>query len=76
MNANKTKIVVFRKGGKLAANHVWYYGGSKADIVKSFKYLSYTLSPSGSFANCFQDLTNSALRALFAIKVELLKIRH
>ena len=71
VNVNKTKIVVFRKGGRLSAKDVWYYGGRKVDIAKSYKYLGYTLSSSGSFASCFQDLINSARRALFAVKCRI-----
>ena len=68
VNVNKTKVVVFRKGGKLSSKDVWYYGNKLVETVPSLKYLGFNLSSSGSFANCIQDLTTSARRALFGIK--------
>ena len=68
VNIDKTKIVVFRKGGKLKANDRWNYGGEIIDIVSSFKYLGCTLSTQGSFTQCISDLINSGRRALFGLK--------
>ena len=39
VNTSKTKIVVFRKGGFLAANEVWRYGDKEVEVVNSYKYL-------------------------------------
>ena len=49
VNANKTKIVVFRKGGKLKSSEKWTYCGKFLEIVSSFKYLGCILSITGSF---------------------------
>ena len=68
VNVDKTKIVVFRKGGRLSVKDIWYYGNLFIQIVDSYKYLGFNLKSSGSFSNCIQDLTNSARRALFAVK--------
>ena len=35
MNVQKTKVVVFRKGGNLAQNEVWSYNGNYLGIVLS-----------------------------------------
>ncbi len=49
VNTEKTKVMVFRKGGKLPANLKFYYNGEELDIVNNFVYLgvvfSYSLSP-------------------------------
>ena len=68
VNVNKTKVVVFKKGGRLSSKDVWLYGNVHVPIVNMYKYLGFSLSSSGSFAGCIQDLTNSARRALFAVK--------
>ena len=68
VNVSKPKIVVFRKGGRLSSKDVWQYGNRLVETVSSLKYLGFNLSSSGSFSSCIQDLTNSARRALFAIK--------
>lgn len=39
VNTSKAKIVVFRKGGFLAANEVWRYGDKEVEVVNSYKYL-------------------------------------
>ena len=49
VNVNKTKIVVFRKGGNLGQNDKWFYGGSEIEIVNSFTYLGVVFSSGGSF---------------------------
>ena len=36
VNVNKTKIVVFRKSGRLRNNEKWYYKGSKVTCVDQF----------------------------------------
>ena len=68
VNTNKTKIVVFRKGGKLKAKEKWNYGGIKIDTLSSFKYLGCSISVKGSFNKCIEDLATSARRALFCLK--------
>ena len=39
INKSKTKIVIFRKGGRLPANLQFNYEGSKSYIVNKFCYL-------------------------------------
>ena len=73
VNTTKTKIVVFRKGGKLAQHDRWLFEGREIDVVPSFKYLGCYLSAGGSFAKCVSELTISARRALFALKKYFVK---
>ena len=35
VNMSKTKIIVFRTGGFLAADEVWRYGDEEVEVVKS-----------------------------------------
>ena len=68
VNIMKTKIVVFRKGGKLGQKDKWFFEGKELEVVPFFKYLGCYLSSRGSFAKCIQELTYSARRALFGLK--------
>lgn len=49
VNLEKSKIIVFRKGGFLRATEKWFLGGRKLEIVNSYKYLGLTFSTRHSF---------------------------
>ena len=68
LNTHKTKVVVFRKGGKLSRNDKWSYGDNVLECVPCFKYLGCNMSYTGSFAKCTEELLQSARRALFPLK--------
>ena len=68
VNILKTKIVVFRKGGKIGDKEKWYFRGKIIEVVPTFKYVGCLLSSSGSYSHCITDLIVSARRALFALK--------
>ena len=69
ININKTKIVVFRKAGRLSQTDKWAYRGTEIEIVSFFKYLGCHLASSGSFNKCTQELIKSARRALFSLRI-------
>ena len=52
VNTDKTKIVIFRKGGIVNRNYRWYYEGKEIEIVNCFNYLGVVLSSGGSFRRC------------------------
>ncbi|XP_053383523.1 uncharacterized protein LOC123541356 [Mercenaria mercenaria] len=64
VNIDKTKIMVFRKGGRLARNEEWTYNGQKIDIVDSFNYLGFVLSTGGSFRKGLETLAAKSLKAM------------
>ena len=68
VNISKTKVVVFKKGGRIAASDTWTYNGEQLEVVTQFKYLGCQLSSSGSFKACISNVTDSARRGLFALK--------
>ena len=68
VNIDKTKIVVFKKGGRPARNDAWSYNGNPLEVVSQFKYLGCQLSSSGSFNACIQSLCESGRRGLFSLK--------
>lgn len=56
VNVDKTKIVVFRKGGRLSNKYSWNYNNELIDIAENLNYLGIMLNVIGSFqknANCF-----------------------
>ena len=44
VNLEKTKVMVFRKGGFLGRLERWYYGEERIEVVNRYKYLGYTLT--------------------------------
>ena len=68
LNTAKTKVIVFKKGGRTHRLDKWNYGGENIEVVSCFKYLGCNLSATGSFSNCIQELIASARRALFSLK--------
>ena len=44
INIEKTKVMVFRKGGHLGEKEVWYLGGQKLHVVNNNTYLGYTFT--------------------------------
>ena len=67
VNIEKTKIVVFRKGGILAHNIRFYYSGQEIEIVNSFNYLGVLFSCGGSFMQNAKFLSDKALKAMHAL---------
>ena len=44
VNLDKSKILVFRKGGFLSRTEHWHYGNQQMEVVNSYRYLGYTLT--------------------------------
>jgi len=44
VNLDKTKIMVFRKGGHLSQSEKWTFNGIKIEVVNSYKYLGFLLT--------------------------------
>ena len=70
VNTQKTKIMVFRKGGHLSRHENWFYKSKQLEVVNSYKYLGFTLTTKLSIENSFEA---SAQRAKGKI-VELLRV--
>ena len=48
VNTDKSKVMIFRKGGRLSKLDKWYYGDEELEIVKEFTYLGIVFSTTGS----------------------------
>ena len=75
VNMDKTKIVVFRKGGYLGAREKWYYGTSAVSVVNAYKYLGLFVSTKLSFTFTCQDLVSKGKRAVIRILQLMYKFR-
>ena len=64
VNTVKTKIVVFRKRGRLYANEQWIYNDIELEVVNDFNYLGVVFNYTGSFAMNQQTLSGKALKAM------------
>ena len=81
VNTNKTKIMVFRKGGQLPNNLAFFYDGQNIEIVSRFVYLGIAFTTGGSFKDTQTTLAGQALKAIFKMEKYLYKftdisIRH
>ena len=74
VNIEKTKSVVFRRGGALKRTEKWYYNGSLIETVPYFKYLGVTFFSSGSWARnntLMGEQGQKALNYIRSVKVKL-----
>lgn len=60
VNMNKSKIVVFRRGGKLRKSEKWFYGNEVIEIVNHYKYLGVIFTSSLSLKIHFDDRVTTA----------------
>ena len=67
VNTEKTKIVIFKRGGKTSDSEKWTFNGKEIEVVSVFKYLGCLLSSSGSFKNHIDNAVDSARRGLFGL---------
>jgi len=64
VNMEKTKLMVFRNGGKIKRNEAVYYRGTKIDCVPYYKYLGVTISTRLSWTPAQVNLSDQARKAL------------
>ena len=76
VNVSKTKVMVFRKGGLLPRNLVFYYNGHQLEIIKSFKYLGIVFTVGASFAEAQNTLAGQAQKAIFKLNKYLYKFTY
>jgi len=67
VNADKTKILIFNKSGRLLKDK-FYFGTKLIDNTNKYKYLGIIFSASGSFCHAVEHLTEQAGKALFKLK--------
>ena len=60
VNATKTKVMIFRKGGRINRNIRFIYKGHVLEIVSKFTYLGIVFTTGGSFNTTFEMLAGQA----------------
>ena len=68
VNVNKTKITVFRKGGRMARNMQFSYKLNEIEIVIKFTYLSIVFTTGGALNGTFDALSEQALTSLYKLE--------
>jgi hypothetical protein len=67
VNLNKTKVMIFRKGGHLSKAEKWFYKGKQIEVVNSYKYLGFTLTTKLSFDIALEEFAGRAKRKVVEI---------
>ena len=65
VNVEKTKCLVFKKGGKKSIFDKWQYNGQTIETVTFLKYLGFVFSSSGKFSRGIDNIALQGQRALF-----------
>jgi hypothetical protein len=72
VNLSKTKIIVFRKGGKLGREACFFFKGEQIECVNTYTYLGVLFSSSGLFSKATKARKSSA-RAISGKVIQILK---
>jgi hypothetical protein len=67
LNLNKSKVMVFRNGGRYARAERWWYKGRPVEVVNSYKYLGISLTPSLSLDMHFTSKVSDAKFAINSV---------
>lgn len=73
VNVGKTKVMVFRKGGRLRQREKWFYDGQRLEIVNAFHYVGLLFSTKLSFSQMSEDLSKKGKRVIISILQSLWK---
>lgn len=74
VSVQKTKIMIFQKGGRINRNVKFMYGDTEIEIVRKFTYLGIVFTTGGSFCETFEALSGQALKAIYKLKTYLQKL--
>jgi hypothetical protein len=75
VNLDKSKIIVFRKGGFLSAKEKWTLNTAQLEVVNSYKYLGLTFSTKLSFSAAMEETSVKAKKCTIEILRTLNKIK-
>ena len=67
VNQDKSKIVIFRKGGYIAQRENWIYGGVPLEIVNQYKYLGIIFSTCVTFSYSLEQMALKAKKCVFGV---------
>ena len=67
VNMDKSKVVIFRKGGYVASRERWVYNGQTLEIVNQYKYLGIIFSTGLSFSYALRDMAARSKKGVIGI---------
>jgi hypothetical protein len=65
VNRDKTKVIVFRKGGFLAKHEKWYFDGKQLEVVNKYCYLGFFFTTMLSVKLGTENLALKGKKAVF-----------
>lgn len=74
VNVGKTKVMKFRRGGRLAKTDVFNFGTHKIDWVNEYVYLGVTLQPSLCFSKHIKRVKTKAVTAIALLSRNLSRV--
>ncbi|XP_015120516.1 uncharacterized protein LOC107043497 [Diachasma alloeum] len=66
INVNKTKVMVFRGGGRRKKGEKWKIYGKEVEVVNSFKYLGFWFSSKNAYGEHVRKMAGKGTRAVNA----------
>ncbi|UYV82297.1 hypothetical protein LAZ67_21001641 [Cordylochernes scorpioides] len=67
LNQSKSKVMVFRNGGRKARSDVWFWGQLPLTITSKYTYMCHQLTASNSTQQAAKHFKNKALNAINAV---------
>ena len=67
VNVTKTKVMVFKNGGRISKNEKWYYDGKALDVVNCFTYVGFTFIMKLSFHRMCSELSKKGKHVLVSL---------
>jgi hypothetical protein len=74
VNLSKTKVVIFRKGGRISKKDAFYWDDQPVEVMPQYVYLGVPFSSSGLFCNGAEYFIKKGLAAISALWPTLTKI--
>ena len=74
VNLEKSKILVYRKGGFLGKQEKWFFGNEKMEVLNSYKYLGYTMTTKLSIEIPLAEFVGRAKNKVITIFKTLYKL--
>ena len=76
VNLKKTKVVVFRNGGKTSKSERFFYRNRSVEIVTYYQYLGLIFSSRNVWSKSLSTLTSQAEIALSIVRRMIWKVGH
>ena len=75
VNTDKNKCMIFNKTGRLIRK-TFTFNNNTLEIVRSYKYLGFLVTPSGEINSGLNDLRDRAMKAFFKLKDSMCSAFH